>query len=159
MKGGEFRNMRLRVGWSIRVAATKAGVSPNTIVAWEARDAEVTSTAADAVREAAGLVPNVTTVAYALGRIMRCCADVWERAGGELPLPVYEGLPVRPADHLGPMLAGARARSPRHYRMVEDEIQEHMQRIPPNGLPERLTIEQQGPVWLGYYHQIGRAHV
>lgn len=155
MNGSEFRELRLRAGWSIRVAADRVGVAPGTIVRWEALDSVVSSDAADRVRLASGSVSELHTVPYALGRIMRCCAEVWERSGSELPADIYQSLPVRPADHLGQMLALARARSPHHYRAVEGEIEQHMQGIPPTGPPETLSLEQQGAIWLGYYHRGG----
>ena len=153
MRGGEFREARLRAGLSIRYTAQQVGVSPSTVVRWEATDADVTSTAADWIRGQAGARPDLHTISYALGRVLRCCAEVWEQTGESLPDELAQGFPVRPADHLGPLLARARARSPRHYALVEDEIEAHLRRIPPDGVPEQLAVQDEGAIWLGYYHR------
>lgn len=155
MRGAEFRELRLRAGLSIRLAATRCGISPSTVVEWETRDMEVRASAADAIKEAAGETPDIKTVCYALGRITRCCADVWEGARSELPLDLYNGMANHPATYLGTMISRTRLRSPQRFAAVEDEIQDHMQRIPPDGLPQQLADDSEGAgsFWLGYYHR------
>lgn len=152
MTGSMFREARLRAGLSIRAAATQIGVAPATIVRWEAaEDAEITHTAA--ARIASQETPAVATVAYALGRVLRCCADIWEDTGDYLPNDLSQQFPVHPSRLLGPLLTRARARSERLYREVEPEIESHLRRIPEGGVPAQLSIEEQGPLWLGYYHR------
>lgn len=53
MTGAEFQEARKRVGWSIRTAAERTGVSPATIDRWERSDgARITAIAVERLREA-----------------------------------------------------------------------------------------------------------
>lgn len=153
MTGQQFRDLRLRAGLSTAIAARELGVARSTVTRWEALDADVPSSAAEWVAARAGATPEPRAARYALGRVMRCCADAWEAAGSALPLDLYEGVPVRPMWGLGQLVSRTRARTPRHFAAVEPEIREHMARIPAEGLPESLPVEDQGDVWLGYYHR------
>lgn len=154
MTGHEFRQLRLKAALSTRVAAREVGVAHSNLTYWERRDSQVPDGPAETIRRLAGETPDPKTIAYALGRVLACCAEVWEaRPGGVLPLDLYDGYTARPGEYLGQLISRTRAHNPERYASVEDEITEHLAQVPADALADPLGSEPLGQLLLGYYHR------
>lgn len=154
MTPAEFRQLRHQAGLSYRKAASELGVARSTIQRWEAGDAAIPSTAADALRRIAYTTaehqePNMT-VAYRLGRLVSLLEWVLDEESESYRLHID----TAPAQGLPPLVARAhQAAHTARRSQVQPLITDLMGTLP--DIPAHLSERESGQYWLGYYHQRG----
>lgn len=149
MSGSEFRTHLAAAGLSVRRAAPEFGVSDRTIHRWMMDQSPIPDDAAAKAIELSGGMSLDGAQAAVLGRLLA----VFERVlYPSMPDSYLHSYPLNPAGGIGQLIAMCRATKPERYRAAEDQIEELMGAVAPP-IPTRMSLADQGHVWLGYYAQ------